>query len=73
MIYRDTIIVGFRTAESAPAPPGDIRAFDVHTGKLRWVFLTIPHPGAFGYDTWPKDAWKTAGSANNWAGMTLDE
>jgi len=72
VIFRDMIIVGFRTSESAPAPPGDIRAFDVHTGKLRWVFHTIPRPGEFGYRTWPKDAWKTAGSANNWTGMTLD-
>ena len=45
-------------AETLPAPPGDIRAFDVRTGKLRWTFHTIPRPGEFGYDTWPKDAWK---------------
>ena len=41
--------------------------------KLRWSFHTIPHPGEFGYDTWPKDAWTYTGSANNWAGMALDE
>jgi quinoprotein glucose dehydrogenase len=73
VIYEDLIIVGFRTSEEAPAPPGDIRAFDVRTGALRWTFHTIPHPGEFGYETWPKDAWKTAGSANNWASMSLDE
>ena len=39
---------------------------------LRWTFHTIPHPGEFGYDTWPKDAWKNAGAANNWAGMAVD-
>ena len=72
IIYESMIITGFRTAESAPAAPGDIRAFDVHSGKLRWTFHTIPHPGEFGYDTWPKNAWKTAGAANNWTGMTLD-
>lgn len=71
-IYKDMIIVGGREPETAPAPPGDIRAFDVHTGELRWRFHTIPHPGEPGYNTWPPDAWKTAGSANNWAGMTLD-
>ena len=54
-IWRDLIIMGFRTAESAPAAPGDIRAFDVHTGKLRWRFHTIPHPGEPGYDSWPAD------------------
>src|SRR5437763_11087373 len=42
------------------------------TGKLRWSFHTIPHPGEFGYGTWPKQAWKTSGAANNWAGMALD-
>jgi len=51
-----------------PALPGDIRAYDVRTGKLRWSFHTIPHPGEFGYDTWPKDAWQKSGAANNWAG-----
>ncbi|MDE3202419.1 MAG: PQQ-binding-like beta-propeller repeat protein [Acidobacteriota bacterium] len=71
-VYKDVIIVGGRNPETHPAPPGDIRAFDVHTGKLRWVFHTIPHPGEPGYETWPKDAWKTAGAANNWAGMTVD-
>jgi quinoprotein glucose dehydrogenase len=71
-IYKDLIIVGGQNPETHPAPPGDIRAFDVHTGALRWTFHTIPHPGEFGYDTWPKDAWKNAGAANNWAGMTLD-
>jgi quinoprotein glucose dehydrogenase len=72
-IYKDLIIVGGQNPESFPAPPGDIRAFDVHTGKVRWVFHTIPRPGDFGYNTWPKDAWKTAGAANNWAGMTVDK
>jgi quinoprotein glucose dehydrogenase len=72
VVYKDLLIVGFRTSETEPAPPGDIRAFDVRSGALRWAFHTIPHPGEFGYDTWPKDAWKTAGSANNWAGMSLD-
>ena len=71
-IYKDMIIVGFRTSEVPPAPHGDIRAFDVHSGELRWSFHTIPHPGEAGYESWPKDAWKTAGSANNWAGMTVD-
>ena len=72
VIYKDMIIVGGRNPESLPAPPGDIRAFDVHTGNLRWAFHTIPRPGEFGIDTWPKDAWKTAGAANNWAGMAID-
>ena len=72
IVYKDLIIVGGRNPETLPAPPGDIRAFDVRTGKLRWAFHTIPHPGEFGYDTWPRDAWKTSGAANNWAGMAVD-
>ncbi len=72
IIYKNLLIVGGRNPETLPAPPGDIRAFDVRTGKLRWVFHTIPHPGEFGYDTWPSSAWKTSGAANNWAGMSLD-
>src|SRR6185436_14310502 len=72
-IWRDTIIMGFRTAESAPAAPGDIRAFDVHSGKQNWAFHTIPHPGEPGYETWPADYWKSGGGANAWPGMVLDE
>ena len=72
VIYKDLMIVGGRESETLPATPGDVRAYEVRTGKLRWSFHTIPHPGEFGYDTWPKDAWKTSGAANNWTGMTLD-
>ncbi len=72
VIYKDLLIVGAREPETLPAPPGDIRAYDVRTGKLRWTFHTIPHPGEFGYETWPKDAWEKSGAANNWAGMTVD-
>ncbi|HEY6330468.1 MAG TPA: PQQ-binding-like beta-propeller repeat protein [Blastocatellia bacterium] len=72
IVYRDLIIVGEREPETLPAPPGDIRAYDVHTGRMRWIFHTIPHPGEFGYETWPKDAWTYTGAANNWAGMSVD-
>jgi quinoprotein glucose dehydrogenase len=72
VIYKDLIIVGGEMPETLPAPPGDIRAFDVRTGSLRWSFHTIPHPGEFGYETWPKDAWQHSGAANNWAGMSVD-
>ncbi len=72
VIYKDLLIVGGRNPETLPAPPGDIRAYDVRSGELRWSFHTIPHPGEFGYETWPKDAWKISGAANNWAGMAVD-
>jgi quinoprotein glucose dehydrogenase len=72
VIYKDLMIVGGRESETLPASPGDVRAYDVRSGKLRWSFHTIPHPGEFGNDTWPKEAWRTSGAANNWAGMTVD-
>ena len=72
IVYKDWIIVGGRNPETLPAAPGDVRAYDVRSGKLRWSFHTIPHPGEFGYETWSKDAWKYSGAANNWAGMAVD-
>jgi glucose dehydrogenase len=71
--YRDLLIIGGRVNEGLPGSPGYIRAYDARTGRLRWTFHTIPHPGEFGYDTWSKDSWTYNGGANNWAGMALDE
>ena len=73
VIYKNTYILGCRTSESPGAAPGHIRAYNVITGELEWIFHTIPQPGEFGYDTWPPEAYKTTGGANNWAGMALDE
>lgn len=73
VIYRDLIITGFRTSETAPAAPGAVRAYDVRTGALRWTFNLIPRSGEPGHETWPADAWKTAGGANSWAGMVVDK
>jgi quinoprotein glucose dehydrogenase len=72
VVYQDLLIQGTRVGEGEGSAPGDIRAYDVHTGKIRWTFHTIPRPGEVGYETWPKDAWKTAGGANSWAGMSVD-
>ena len=72
VVFEDLYIMGSTVPETLPGTPGDIRAFDVNTGKIRWTFHTIPRPGEFGYDTWPKDAYKIAGGANAWAGVTLD-
>jgi quinoprotein glucose dehydrogenase len=69
----DLVVVGSIVPEGLPSAPGDIRAFDVHTGRQRWAFHTIPHPGEPGYETWPKDAWRYAGGANAWSGVSLDE
>src|SRR5215831_19306479 len=72
VIYKDLMIVGGRVGEALPTSPGDIRAYDVRTGALRWAFHTIPHPGEPGAETWPPRAWEYGGGANNWPGMALD-
>jgi quinoprotein glucose dehydrogenase len=72
VIFEDTIILGSTVPETLPGSPGHIRAFDAGTGKLRWIFHTIPHPGEFGYETWPKEAYQISGGANAWAGLTVD-
>ena len=73
-IYRDLLILGTTVSEGpGPSAPGHIRAYDVRTGKMRWIFHTVPHPGEFGYDSWPPDAWKRSGGANAWSGITVDE
>ncbi len=72
VIYKNLIIMGSRVHEGPIAAPGYLRAFDVKTGKLAWVFHTIPKPGEAGYETWPPDAWKRVGGANAWAGMAVD-
>jgi len=72
VVYDDLLIQGTRVGEEEGSAPGDIRAYDVRTGAIRWTFHTIPRPGELGYDTWPPDAWKTVGGANSWAGMTVD-
>src|SRR6266487_617470 len=71
-IYKDLLIQGMRVGEEEGSAPGDVRAYDVRTGAIRWTFHTIPHPGEFGYDTWPPGGWATAGGANSWAGMSVD-
>jgi quinoprotein glucose dehydrogenase len=71
-VFEDLILMGSTPGEAYLAPPGDIRAYNVITGKLVWTFHTIPHPGEFGYETWPKDAWKYAGGANTWGEITVD-
>jgi quinoprotein glucose dehydrogenase len=71
--FENLLILGSATGEGYLAPPGDIRAFDVRTGKLKWVFHTIPRPGEMGYDTWPKDAYKYLGGVDVWGEFTIDE
>ncbi|MCC7008520.1 MAG: PQQ-binding-like beta-propeller repeat protein [Acidobacteria bacterium] len=72
-VYKNTIILGSATGEAWISPPGDLRAFDVVTGKRLWQFHTVPEPGEFGYETWPKDAYKYVGGANTWGEIAIDE
>jgi quinoprotein glucose dehydrogenase len=71
-VFENLIIMGSATNQEYDSALGDIRAFDVRTGKLVWTFHTVPRPGEFGYETWPADAWKTVGGANNWGEMSID-
>ena len=71
-VFEDLLILGSATNQEYESAPGDIRAYDVRTGKLAWSFHTVPHPGEAGYETWPKDAWKTIGGANAWGELSVD-
>ena len=72
-VWKNLLIVGSAPGEAFVNPPGDIRAYDIVTGRKVWQFHTIPQPGEFGYDTWPKDAYKYVGGANNWGSASIDE
>jgi quinoprotein glucose dehydrogenase len=72
VVFEGLLIMGSTVPEALPSAPGDIRAYDVQSGGLEWSFHTIPHPGEPGYESWPPDAWKIAGGANAWSGVTLD-
>jgi quinoprotein glucose dehydrogenase len=72
-VFENLLILGSATGEEYESPPGDLRAFDIFTGKLVWQFHTVPHPGEMGYDTWPPDAWKYIGGTNTWGEISVDE
>jgi len=71
-VFENLIILGSAPGEGYLSPPGDLRAFNVLTGKQEWIFHTVPHPGEFGYDTWPKDAYKYVGGTNTWGELSID-
>lgn len=73
VVYNDLLIIGCKVPDELPAVSGDIRAFNIHTGKLEWTFHVIPKPGEFGADTWGQNARQRNGGANCWGGMALDE
>ena len=73
LVWGDLLITGSAVQEfPALGAAGDIRAFDVRTGKPIWTFHTVPRPGEFGHDTWADDSWKSRSGVNNWGFMTAD-
>ena len=76
MVVGDVVVVGSVVTEGAgykEAPPGHVRAYDAKTGRMRWIFHTIPQLGEYANDTWGNDSWKFAGGANVWTPMSADE
>ena len=71
-VFENLILLGSAPGEGYFSAPGDLRAYNVITGKLAWQFHTLPHPGEYGYDTWPKDAWRYTGAANTWGELSID-
>lgn len=72
-VFENLVVLGLAPGEEFGSAPGYLRAYDVLTGKLVWTFHTIPHPGEFGYETWPPEAWKYIGGANTWGEISIDE
>ena len=73
-VCNDVVVLGFSNGEGpGPAAPGDVRAFDVRTGRQLWRFHTVPRPGEFGNETWQGDSWRNRGGANAWGGVSVDE
>ena len=72
IVFEDLLVMGSVVGEGYRTPPGNIRAYDVRTGALRWVFRTVPHPGEFGHETWAPESWKHNGGANVWGSFSLD-
>jgi quinoprotein glucose dehydrogenase len=72
-VFEDLMIVSL-PAQGAGyvSTPGNVGAWNILTGELEWVFHSIPHPGEFGYDSWPQDAYLTAGGVHNWSEFTVD-
>jgi quinoprotein glucose dehydrogenase len=72
VIFEDLLVIGSAPGENYFSAPGHVRAFNVVTGNLEWIFHTVPQPGEFGYDTWPKDAYKYVGGTNVWSEISID-
>ena len=75
-IVRDTVVVGSTLTDQTrtrEAPPGHVRGFDARTGRMKWIFHTIPQGDEFGADSWQNESWRYSGHTNVWATMAADE
>ncbi|HEX3798007.1 MAG TPA: PQQ-binding-like beta-propeller repeat protein [Verrucomicrobiae bacterium] len=72
-VFENLLLLGSSPGEEYFSAPGHVRAYDVVTGKLAWIFHTIPWPGEFGYETWPTNAYIYGGGCNDWGEITVDE
>jgi quinoprotein glucose dehydrogenase len=74
LVYRDLVITGSIVQEYPQLGPyGDVRAWDVRTGRLVWTFHSVPRPGEYGHDTWAGESWRQRSGTNVWGIMTVDE
>lgn len=79
IVVKDVIVIGGQpiaigeTDVNKASLPGDIRGYDVHTGKLLWTFHTVPHEGEAGAETWANGSWRAGGKAYMWSGFSADE
>lgn len=76
MVVRDVVVIGQSMSdafERKQAYRGDVHAFDVRTGALRWTYNVIPQEGQFGTDTWQDRSWAITGHAPVWALFSADE
>lgn len=72
-VVNDAVVLGVSNGEGPSiAAPGDVRAFDVRTGKQLWRFHTVPRPGEYGNETWAGESWRNRGGANAWGGVSAD-
>lgn len=76
IVCRDVVVIGSKVEENRlkpGMPPGDVRGFDVRTGRQLWQFHSIPHEGESGNETWEEGSWRATGAANVWTLMSADE
>jgi len=79
IVVKDVIVIGGQPVALGVADfnlaslAGDIRGYDVRTGKLLWTFHTVPHEGEPGTETWQNESWRKGGKTKDWTGFSADE